>query len=190
VKRLVDVAAGCVAAVVALAITPLVIVGDLIANRGPLWYRQTRIGKGGRPFTIVKFRTMAPGNATEGEWTAPDDARIGAFGRFLRRSHLDELPQAWNILRGDLSIVGPRPEQPRYVDELTDKLPFYGLRHLVRPGLTGWAQVKYGYAGDQQDALEKLQYEFFYLQRQGLGLDSRILVRTVRSVVGGPGRGR
>ena len=93
-----------------------------------------------------------------------------------------------NVLKGDLSIVGPRPEQPRYVDELTAKLPFYALRHSVRPGLTGWAQVKYGYAGDERDALEKLQYEFFYLRRQSVGLDLRIVGRTLRSVIGGDGR--
>jgi lipopolysaccharide/colanic/teichoic acid biosynthesis glycosyltransferase len=127
-----------------------------------------------------------PGN----EWTTEQDPRITPFGRWLRVSHLDELPQVVNILRGDLAVVGPRPEQPRYVDELSDKLPFYGMRHLVRPGLTGWAQVKYGYAGDERDALEKLQYEFFYLRRQSLTLDLRIVVRTVRSVLGGEGRGR
>ena len=110
------------------------------------------------------------------------------FGRFLRRTHLDELPQVVNMLRGDLSIVGPRPEQPHYVEELVEKLPFYSLRHLVRPGLTGWAQVKYGYAGDERDALEKLQYEFWYLRNQGLLLDARIIGRTVRSVIGTEGR--
>jgi lipopolysaccharide/colanic/teichoic acid biosynthesis glycosyltransferase len=103
---------------------------------------------------------------------------------------LDELPQAINMLRGDLSIVGPRPEQPHYVEELSQKLPFYGMRHLVRPGLTGWAQVKYGYAGDERDALEKLQYEFWYLRNQSLGLDFRILGRTVRSVTGSGASGR
>ena len=105
-------------------------------------------------------------------------------------SHLDELPQAWSVLRGDLSLVGPRPEQPHYVDELTGKLPFYSMRHLVRPGLTGWAQVKYGYAGDHVDALEKLQYEFFYLRHQSIALDVRIIVRTVRTMLGGDGSGR
>ncbi len=101
---------------------------------------------------------------------------------------MDELPQVINILRGDLAVVGPRPEQPQYVEELKGKLPFYDMRHLVRPGLTGWAQVKYGYAGDERDALEKLQYEFYYLRRQGLGLDVRIVGRTIRSVLGGEGR--
>ncbi|MCZ7630136.1 MAG: sugar transferase [Microthrixaceae bacterium] len=112
------------------------------------------------------------------------------FGRLLRHSHLDELPQLVNILRGDLSIVGPRPEQPHYVEELSEKLAFYDMRHLVRPGLTGWAQVKYGYAGDERDALEKLQYEFFYLRHQDLVFDQRIVLRTLRAMIGGRGSGR
>ena len=123
------------------------------------------------------------------DWTkSGDDRGSRRSAAFLRRTHLDELPQTLNILRGDLSIVGPRPEQPHYVDELTDKIPFYELRHVVRPGLTGWAQVKFGYAGDERDALEKLQYDFFYLQRQTLGLDVRIVARTVRDVCKGGGR--
>ena len=156
-----------------------------------MFYRQPRVGKNGREFSIVKFRTMraAEDDATT-SWTQRDDPRVTGFGRVLRRTHLDEIPQAWNIIRGDLSIVGPRPEQPRYVQELSEKLPFYDMRHLVRPGLTGWAQVKYGYAGDESDALEKLQYEFWYLRYQSLGLDTRIVGRTVRSVLGGSGAGR
>jgi lipopolysaccharide/colanic/teichoic acid biosynthesis glycosyltransferase len=121
-------------------------------------------------------------------WTAENDPRITPFGAWLRRSHLDELPQVVNILRGDLSVVGPRPEQPRYVEELEAKIPFYGLRHLVRPGLTGWAQVKYPYGASEGDAMEKLQYEFFYLRHQGLALDLRITGRTLRSVLGRGGR--
>jgi lipopolysaccharide/colanic/teichoic acid biosynthesis glycosyltransferase len=128
------------------------------------------------------------GAALAGEWTSEADPRITPFGNLLRRSHLDELPQVWNILRGDLAVVGPRPEQPRYVADLTEKLPFYDLRHLVRPGLTGWAQVKYGYAGTEADALEKLQYEFFYLRRQSMGFDLQVMGRTLRSVLKGAGR--
>ena len=185
VKRLFDVAFA-VAGLVALALAvPVVVAGDLVANRGPLLDRQERVGKRGRTFRILKFRTM---RSTTGEWTAEADPRVTPFGRFLRRTHLDELPQVVNVLRGDLSIVGPRPEQPQYVAELTEKLPFYELRHLVRPGLTGWAQVKYGYAGTPADALEKLQYEFFYLRRQSLALDVRVVGRTVRAVVSRSGR--
>jgi lipopolysaccharide/colanic/teichoic acid biosynthesis glycosyltransferase len=175
--------------VVFVLLVPFVVLGDLVANRGPLLFGQERVGKGGGSFRILKFRTMRP--APEGlpnEWTGEDDPRITPVGHVLRRSHLDELPQVVNILRGELSVVGPRPEQPHYVAELSEKLPFYGMRHLVRPGLTGWAQVKYGYAGDERDALEKLQYEFFYLRRQSVGLDLRIVGRTLRSVIGGDGR--
>jgi lipopolysaccharide/colanic/teichoic acid biosynthesis glycosyltransferase len=122
------------------------------------------------------------------DWTAERDVRVTSFGGMLRRSHLDELPQVLNILRGELSVVGPRPEQPHVVDDLVDKIPYYRLRHLVRPGLTGWAQVKYQYAGTEAETLEKLQYEFFYLRRQSLGLDLRIVGRTLRSVAMGEGR--
>ena len=189
VKRLLDVVAGAIGCVALAVVVPFVLLGNLLGNRGPLFYRQERVGKNGKVFTILKFRTMNDG-AGPSTWTSVDDPRITPFGGFLRRSHLDELPQVVNIVRGDLSIVGPRPEQPRYVEELRAKLPFYDLRHLVRPGLTGWAQVKYGYAGDERDAVEKLQYEFWYLRHQGLLLDSRIIGRTLRSVSGRSGGGR
>jgi lipopolysaccharide/colanic/teichoic acid biosynthesis glycosyltransferase len=127
-------------------------------------------------------------SSDDSPWTEPEDARITRFGSFLRKSHLDELPQVINLLTGDLSIVGPRPEQPAYVHKLSKDLPFYELRHLVRPGLTGWAQVNYGYAGSDAGALQKLQYEFYYLQNQSLWLDFRIIARTIRSVVSGSGQ--
>lgn len=189
-KRVFDVILATAGLGVLAVAVPFVLIGDLCANRGPLLYRQDRVGKGGSRFQILKFRTMRPaaGGALANEWTSVDDPRVTRFGRFLRTTHLDELPQVLNILRGDLSIVGPRPEQPHYVEELSGKLAFYDLRHLVRPGLTGWAQVKYGYAGDESDALEKLQYEFFYLRRQGLAFDLRIVGRTIRSVSGRRGR--
>jgi exopolysaccharide biosynthesis polyprenyl glycosylphosphotransferase len=188
-KRVVDLSLAVVALVPLAVLTPLVLVGNLAGNRGPLLFRQLRVGKNGVPFTMLKFRTMSvTTGGREGRWTDTDDPRITRFGRVLRRTHLDELPQVWNILRGDLSVVGPRPEQPQYVAELSEKLPFYNLRHLVRPGLTGWAQVKYGYASNDTDALEKLQYEFYYLRHQRLSLDLRIVARTLRHVVHGAGR--
>ena len=188
-KRLFDVAVAMVGLIgLALAI-PFVLIGDVIANRGPLFYRQGRVGKNGTTFEILKFRTMRPDGAElASEWTTEDDPRITPFGRVLRRTHADELPQLVNVLRGDLSVVGPRPEQPQYVRELTGKIPFYDLRHRVRPGLTGWAQVKYGYAGSETDALQKLQYEFFYLRHQSLTFDTRIVGRTLRHLVARGGR--
>ncbi len=188
VKRVVDVALGLVGLVPLVLVLPVVAALNLVGNRGPLLYRQERVGRFGRTFPIVKLRTMRPDREDDGAWTAEDDPRITPLGRILRASHLDELPQVLNILRGDLSVVGPRPEQPRYVAELSEKLPFYGLRHLVRPGLTGWAQVTYGYSGDEQGAMEKLQYEFFYLRHQRLSFDLRIVGRTIRSVRGLDGR--
>jgi lipopolysaccharide/colanic/teichoic acid biosynthesis glycosyltransferase len=189
VKRLVDVVLASCGMVVLALVTPIVLAGNLVANRGPLWFRQPRTGRGGRSFEMLKFRTMrACSTAEANDWTAVDDVRVTSFGRFLRRLHLDELPQVLNVLRGELSVVGPRPEQPRVVAELSGKLPFYAVRHLVRPGLTGWAQVKYQYAGSDAETLEKLQYEFFYLRRQSLALDLRIVGRTLRSIVAREGR--
>ena len=189
VKRMLDTAAAALGLAVLAAVAPGVWLANKIGNTGPLLYRQPRVGKGGRAFEILKLRTMKPADGDGGSsWTTEDDPRITPFGAWLRRTHLDELPQVVNILRGDLSVVGPRPEQPQYVDELETKIPFYRLRHLVRPGLTGWAQVKYPYGASEGDALEKLQYEFFYLRHQSLALDLRITGRTVRSVLGRGGR--
>jgi lipopolysaccharide/colanic/teichoic acid biosynthesis glycosyltransferase len=188
-KRLGDVGIGLVGVAALAIVIPFVVIANAFANRGPLFFRQSRVGRNGREFAILKFRTMPPHDGVvPDEWTTTNDPRVTAFGRFLRRTHLDELPQAVNIVRGELAVVGPRPEQPHYVEELSHKLPYYGLRHLVRPGLTGWAQVKYGYAGNMRDALEKLQYEFFYLGHQSIWFDARIVGRTVRSVIGTQGR--
>jgi lipopolysaccharide/colanic/teichoic acid biosynthesis glycosyltransferase len=188
-KRLFDLVVALVGLVGFAVSVPFVVVGNLIANRGPMFFRQPRVGKNGAVFQIVKYRTMAPeGENLAAEWTTEDDPRITPFGRLLRRTHVDELPQLLNVLRGDLSVVGPRPEQPHYVHELMGKIPFYDLRHRVRPGLTGWAQVKYGYAGSESDALHKLQYEFFYLRHQSLALDARIVGRTLRHIAGLGGR--
>lgn len=188
-SRLIDLPIALVGTAALAVVSPFVVVINLLANRGPLLYRQQRVGKDGVPFTILKYRTMRV--ADEGaktDWTQQDDPRITSFGRVLRKSHVDELPQFLNILKGDLAVVGPRPEQPRYVAQLREQLPFYDLRHLVHPGLTGWAQVKYGYAGDEQDTLEKLQYEFFYLRHQSVTFDLQIMGRTIRSVLGRAGR--
>jgi lipopolysaccharide/colanic/teichoic acid biosynthesis glycosyltransferase len=186
-KRIVDLASSLVGLVLVAVAIPIILIADRFGNPGPLFYRQIRVGKGGHHFTILKFRTM-PAKGGGSDWTTEDDPRLGAVGRWMRRLHVDELPQVVNILRGELSLVGPRPEQPQYVKELTEKIPFYDVRHLVLPGVTGWAQVKFPYGASVQDALEKLQYEFFYLRHQGSVLDARILARTVRLLVRFRGR--
>ncbi|MCL4446761.1 MAG: sugar transferase [Actinobacteria bacterium] len=186
-KRIVDLATALVGLVALVVFSPVVWTLDRLGNKGPLFFRQVRVGKGGKTFTIIKFRTMAAGGDEE-EWTDENDPRLGRIGRWLRRTHLDELPQAINIARGEISLVGPRPEQPRYVEELREKIRFYDVRHLVKPGVTGWAQVKFPYGSSVSDALEKLQYEFYYLRHQGPLLDAKIIARTLRSVVRMQGR--
>lgn len=203
-RRIVDLAFATIGLVWLVPLLAAVAVLNPWFNRGPLFFRQDRVGRGGQVFEMWKLRTMIDDTSstttgsvsagsdaeatTAGAWTTAGDARITPLGRLLRRSHLDELPQVLNILRGDLSLVGPRPEQPHYVEQLGEKMAFYEVRHIVRPGLTGWAQVKQGYAADADGAFEKLQYDFYYLRRQGLGLDARIVWRTVRGVVRGDGR--
>ncbi len=180
-SRLLDLVLSAPLFLVLLLLIPLVWVIDLFGNRGKLFYRQLRVGRNGREFSIIKFRTMPEGS--EGaEWTDVADIRLNKVGSQLRRLHIDEIPQVINVIRGDMAIVGPRPEQPQYVRMLEDKLPFYSVRHLVRPGITGWAQMKFHYASTDLDALEKLQYEFYYLRHQNVILDLRIIFRTIRSL--------
>ncbi len=187
-KRVLDVCIGLIGIVVLAVAVPFVAAGNLLGNRGPLFFTQARVGKDGVPFTMYKFRTMSSNRGDDSTWTSEGDDRITRFGRVMRKLHLDELPQMVNILAGQLSIVGPRPEQVSYVEELRKKIPFYDERHIVRPGLTGWAQVKLGYTANDQDALEKLQYDFYYLRRQSIAFDLRIVGRTIREVIGGLGR--
>ena len=187
-KRALDLLVAVAALPFFLVSIPIVFVANLAANRGPLFYRQRRVGRNNDEFTIWKFRTMRPDASAPTTWTVQDDPRVTPLGRMLRKSHIDELPQTINLLRGEISTVGPRPEQPSYVNDLTDKIRFYRLRHLVRPGVTGWAQVKYDYGASDADAIEKLQYEFWYLRHQSLTLDLRIVGRTLRSFARGGGR--
>ena len=175
------------AALSLLALAPLlaVIAGAVSASgRGPVLFRQVRVGRDDEPFTVVKFRTMRTGDDPVSEaWAAPGDARITGVGRWLRRFRLDELPQLWNVLRGQLSLIGPRPEQVGIARELEAKIPFYAARHVVRPGLTGWAQVNCGYAGSLDGTLEKLQFDLYYVKHQSLRLDVLILASTLRAML-------
>jgi lipopolysaccharide/colanic/teichoic acid biosynthesis glycosyltransferase len=187
VSRLIDFGFGLLLATLFCVALPLVWCGNLVANRGPLFFKQERVGREGKLVSIYKFRSMRP-SANISEWTISRDPRITKFGHLLRKFHVDELPQAINILRGDLAIVGPRPEQVKYVEMLSQDLPAYSLRHSIRPGLTGWAQVNYPYGASVEDARRKLEYDIYYLRHQGIWLDFVILARTLRHVLHLKGR--
>ena len=167
-----------------LVISPFILLGNAIANRGRLFYVQERVGKNSEVFRIFKLRTMVSHAEGKGErWAQEDDLRITPFGNFLRRSRLDEIPQFINVLKGDMSIIGPRPEQPYFVNELSKIIPFYETRHIIKPGLTGWAQVNYRYGASVDDSLVKLQYDLFYIKHRGIFLDINILVKTLSAVL-------
>jgi sugar transferase (PEP-CTERM system associated) len=184
VKRALDVAL----AIVGLAIlVPIGIVIGLVIkfeSRGPVFYWQKRVGRDGRIFTCWKFRSMRSDAEKSGpQWAAKDDRRVTRFGRLLRRTRLDEFPQMWNVLRNEMSFVGPRPERPFFVDELRKQIPFYMERLLVKPGLTGWAQINYQYGSSVEDALTKLQHDLYYIKNLSIWLDLLILVRTIKVIV-------
>jgi lipopolysaccharide/colanic/teichoic acid biosynthesis glycosyltransferase len=165
-------------------LTPIIALAVKLSSPGPVLFRQERVGKHGKRFWIVKFRTMREDAEANGaQFATIQDPRITAVGAFLRATRLDELPQVWNVLKGDMSFVGPRPERPEFVDQLTERLPFYALRHLTRPGLTGWAQVRYKYASSLEENLVKLQYDLFYVKHRSLILDLAILLKTINTVV-------
>lgn len=185
-KRLVDVVVAGVGLVVALPLMALVAVAIRLTSHGPVLYHQRRVGRHGRIFVVHKFRSMRPDAevATGPVWAAKEgDERVTPLGSVLRRCRLDELPQLWNVLRGDMSVVGPRPERPEFVSELTKQIPFYGQRHVLRPGLTGWAQVRYTYGASVEDALQKLQYDLFYIKNMSIALDLFIIFSTIKTVV-------
>jgi exopolysaccharide biosynthesis polyprenyl glycosylphosphotransferase len=193
IKRLLDLMLAGVFLVLAL---PLMI-GAAVAikldrrgsARGPVFYRQLRTGSNGSEFYIIKLRTMVT-NAESGgaQWAAQNDNRVTRVGRYLRASRLDELPQLWNVLRGEMSFIGPRPERPDFNRELEKEIPYYDLRHLVKPGITGWAQVMYDYGASKEDAMEKLQYDIYYIKNYSLLLDLLIVLKTLRVMLGRRGR--
>lgn len=186
IKRGMDIALSLLGLGVFAGLLPLIGLAIWLDNRGSIFYTQTRVGLNGRWFRIIKFRTMVMDaeKLTGAAFAQANDPRITRVGRFLRKTRLDELPQIVNILRGDMSLIGPRPERPEHVQRLQEKIPFYRTRHVVRPGLTGWAQVRYRYGANDEDALIKLQYDLFYIRHQSLLLDLNILIRTVGKVLG------
>jgi sugar transferase (PEP-CTERM system associated) len=160
-----------------------------LESPGPAFYKQERVGKNGKLFTIIKFRSMRQDAEKDGPvWASKDDDRTTYVGKFIRKVRIDELPQLINVLRGEMSFVGPRPERPMFVEQLTEVIPFYSQRHLVEPGLTGWAQVKYDYGASVEDALQKLQYDLYYIKNVSLFFDIWIILQTIKIVLFGRGR--
>lgn len=185
IKRVSDVVFATIGLTLAAPIMLLVALALRLSSPGPALYSQTRVGKGGQHFTIYKFRSMrVDAESVSGAvWSTENDPRVTRVGRFLRRTRLDELPQLWNVLKGDMSFVGPRPERPEFIDELSRRIPFYGQRHVVRPGLTGWAQVRHRYGSTFDDAQEKLQYDLFYIKHLSLAFDTYVVLETVKTVL-------
>jgi sugar transferase (PEP-CTERM system associated) len=188
-KRVFDIAASLTLLAINAPVMLLAAIAIKLETPGPVIYRQQRVGAGGRVFEILKFRSMRADAEGDGQprWAAADDDRITRVGRFIRRTRIDELPQLFNVLAGDMSLVGPRPERPYFVEQLTGQIPFYGLRHSVKPGVTGWAQVRYTYGATVEDSVRKLQYELYYVKNHSLLLDLLILVETIGVVLLGKG---
>jgi exopolysaccharide biosynthesis polyprenyl glycosylphosphotransferase len=189
-RRVVDFVLSSIGCVFTAALIPLVMLINRFCSPGPVFYRQERIGKGGRRFWLVKFRSMhVDAEKTTGAvWATEDDPRITAAGRLLRKTRLDEFPQFWNVLKGEMSLIGPRPERPEFVEQLTLQMPFYRVRHALRPGITGWAQVKYRYGASVEDSQIKLQYDLYYIRHEGPFLDVYIMLRTAMAMLGFKGR--
>ena len=185
VRRAISIVISLIGLILTLPLFPLIMLAIRLDSKGPVFYTQTRVGKAGRVFKVVKFRTMCQDAEAENgpQWAGNGDPRVTRVGKFLRSSRLDEIPQLWCVLKGDMAFVGPRPERPEIIELFSKDIPYYGVRHMVRPGLTGWAQVKYKYGSTVEDMREKLQYDLFYIKNASIGLDLMIMFLTVKTVL-------
>lgn len=184
VVRLLEIVISLIGLTAGLLLLPLIVLGNLFGNRGSFFYTQERIGKNGIPFKILKLRTMVKNAEQNGAvFTTTNDSRVTSFGKFLRKTRIDEIPQFYNILKGEMAVIGPRPERPVFVNEIAEVMPFYETRHVVKPGLTGWAQVNYSYGETIEDSLIKLQYDLYYIKHRSIFLDINIIVKTVSTVL-------
>jgi sugar transferase (PEP-CTERM system associated) len=188
-KRFASIVISILGLLVSLPLLPFIVLAIKVTSAGPFLYRQERVGRDNVVFRCYKFRTMrADAEADTGPtWALDDDPRITRVGKFLRMARLDEIPQLWNVMRGDMSLVGPRPERPEFVSDLTRTIPYYSLRHSVRPGITGWAQIRYRYGNSVEDAKEKLRYDLFYIKNMSVGLDILIFLNTIKVILLGTG---
>ncbi|MFT5236519.1 MAG: exopolysaccharide biosynthesis polyprenyl glycosylphosphotransferase [Flavobacteriaceae bacterium] len=182
--RILDLLFSVIGLIFGFILFPIILVGNLFANRGPLFYTQIRVGKNGKDFRIYKLRSMVTDAEKDGaQFSRKFDSRVTKFGRFLRKSRFDEIPQFINVIKGDMSVIGPRPERPVFVKELSEEIPFYEVRHLVKPGVTGWAQVNANYGSSKEDSLEKLQYDLYYIKHRSLILDISIVIKTLSTII-------
>jgi sugar transferase (PEP-CTERM system associated) len=188
-KRAFDLFFAALGLLLTMPILPLLALAIRLESPGPILFRQLRVGENEIPFLLYKFRSMRQDaeSATGAVWAQVDDPRVTRLGNFLRKSRLDEIPQLFNVLKGDMSFVGPRPERPEFIEKLKERIPYYGSRHCVKPGVTGWAQVSYPYGASEADALEKLRYDLYYIKNYSLPLDFLIILETVKVVLGGKG---
>ena len=188
-KRVIDVVISAIALIVFIPFSPLVIIGIVSSSKGPIIYAQKRIGRYGKEFTIFKFRSMVVDAEREGPaLSSSDDPRITRFGQFMRRTHIDEIPQFYNVIRGDMSLVGPRPERQYYINEIRKIAPHYIQLQRIRPGITSWGQVKYGYASSIEQMVERIPYDIIYLKNISLYIDFKILIYTILNCFQGKGK--
>jgi exopolysaccharide biosynthesis polyprenyl glycosylphosphotransferase len=184
IVRILEIVISVIGLTIGLAIVPLILIGNLLGNKGSFFYTQERIGQNGIVFNILKLRTMVKNAESNGAvFTTINDSRITAFGKFLRKSRIDEIPQFYNILKGEMGVIGPRPERPVFVNEIAEVMPFYETRHVIKPGLTGWAQVNYSYGETIDDSLIKLQYDLYYIKHRSIFLDINIVIKTISTVL-------
>lgn len=183
-RRLVSISVSFMGLVICLPILPVLMIAVRLSSPGPIFFRQLRVGLRGKPFEVIKFRTMRQDAEKNGaQWAKKNDSRVTPIGRFMRKTRLDEIPQLWNVLKGDMGFVGPRPERPEFVEWLNSEIPFYELRHIIRPGLTGWAQVRYGYGATLEETKHKLEYDLYYVKHMSVGLDLLVIFETVKTIL-------
>ncbi len=184
VRRLVSVLVSFTGLMICLPFIPFIMLAVRLSSPGPIFFKQTRVGLRGREFSVIKFRTMSQDAEAGGaKWATKDDPRITKLGSFMRKTRLDEIPQLWNVLRGEMGFVGPRPERPEFVRWLETEIPFYDLRHIIRPGITGWAQVRYRYGASLEETKRKLEFDLYYVKHLSIGLDLLIMFETIKTII-------
>jgi sugar transferase (PEP-CTERM system associated) len=183
-RRIVSITVSFLGLAICLPFIPFIVLAVRLSSPGPIFFRQTRVGLRGRHFSVIKFRTMRRDAETHGAvWATKDDPRVTPVGRFMRKTRIDEIPQLWNVLRGEMGFVGPRPERPEFVQWLASEIPFYELRHMIRPGITGWAQVRYQYGASLEETKQKLEYDLYYIKHLSVGLDLIIMFETIKTIL-------